>query len=63
MRQTTDKARAGIWLTLFRSLNDLDFADDIVLISQRQTDMQAKTTDMAEKAWTIGLKVSNEKEQ
>ena len=38
MKQTTDDARRGLRLTIFRSLEDLDFADDIVLLSQnRQT--------------------------
>ena len=40
----------GIILTIFRNLEDLDFADDIVLLSQRQTDMQAKIIVLAEKA-------------
>lgn len=61
MKQTTDDARRGLRLTIFRSLEDLDFADDIVLLSQKQTDMQAKTTVLAEKALSIGLKVSKKK--
>lgn len=61
MRQTTAGTTRGIRLTLFRGLEDLDFADDIVLLSQRQTDMQEKTTSLVEKAQSVGLRVSKKK--
>ena len=61
MRQTTARTSRGIRLTLYRGLEDLDFADDIVLLSQRQTDMQEKTTTLVEKAQSVGLRVSKKK--
>ena len=61
VRQATDVTRRGIGLTLFMNLEDLYFAGDIVLLSQRKTGMQAKTTVQAEKAQSIGLKVSKKK--
>ena len=37
---------------------DLDFADDIALLAQRQTDMQGKTDDAAASAGQIGLEAN-----
>ena len=61
MRQTTAGTSRGIRLTILRGLEDLDFADDIVLLSQRRTDMQEKTSALVEKAQSVGLRVSKKK--
>ena len=42
-------------------LEDLDFADDICLISHKLEDMQLKNNKLAEEASKIGLQVNIEK--
>lgn len=42
-------------------LEDLDFADDIALLSHRHRDMQIKTNHLANTAEKIGLKINNTK--
>ena len=44
MRQTTDGQRDGIQWTLWTQLDNLDFADDLALLSHNQQQMQNKTT-------------------
>ena len=44
MRETTKGERNGIQWTLFDQLDDLDFADDLALLSHNHEQMQAKTT-------------------
>ena len=46
---------------VFGCLVGLDYGEDIVLLSHRHADMQAKTTTLSEEAWSIGLKVSRKK--
>ena len=58
MKQTTVKGKRGIRWTLTEVLEDLDFADDIVLLASRYVDIQEKTNIMAEKAGSIGLDVN-----
>ena len=48
----------GLRWTFFHTLKDHDFADDIVLLSNRYNDIQIKTTRMASNAESIGLNVS-----
>ena len=61
MRQTTiDKAR-GIRWTLFSSLEDLDFADDLALLSHTHRDIQEKTSRLNTIAQQVGLKISQKK--
>ena len=43
---------------LTTQLEDLDFADDICLISHRLSDMQSKTEELSTTAQKIGLKAS-----
>ena len=54
MKNTIKEGKRGIQWTLTERLEDLDFADDIVLLAQRQLDMQSKTNDIANKAKQIG---------
>ncbi|XP_076451319.1 uncharacterized protein LOC143287222 [Babylonia areolata] len=43
MRRTTDQRQNGIQWTLWKQLEDLDFADDLALLSHSQQQMQKKT--------------------
>ena len=43
MKKTTEQGKNGIQWTLWTQLEDLDFADDIALLSHTQQQMQAKT--------------------
>ena len=65
MKNSTDGERRGIkWtmtMTATTTLEDLDFADDIALLSHRHQDMQEKTDAMATTAGNLGLKVSTMK--
>ena len=60
MKETTKEGKRGIRWTLMDVLEDLDFADDIVLLASRYVDIQDKTDAMAEKAKGIGLDVNIE---
>ena len=51
----------GLHWTLFDTVEDLNFADDIVLLSQRHSDSQVKTSRMTSAAKSIGLKVNIKK--
>ena len=61
MKENTKEGKRGIRWTLMDVLEDLDFADDIVLLASRYVDIQDKTDAMAEKAKGIGLDVNIEK--
>ena len=60
MRETTKGERSGIQWTLFDQLEDLDFTDDLVLLSYNHEQMQAKTAALQTTASRIGLKINNE---
>ena len=61
IRSVINGKRRGIRWTLTSLLEDLDFADDIALLSYRRQDMQAKIYDMTRKAGETGLKISTKK--
>ena len=61
MKVTTTNSRRGIRWTLTTYLEDLDYADDISLLSSRQRDMQEKTDILNETAQTLGLKANTSK--
>ena len=44
MGRTTEDRSRGIRWTLFPTMEDLDFADDLALVSHTQEDVQEKTT-------------------
>ena len=46
--------------TLMRKLEDLEFADDLALLSHRLQDMQDKLTALADIAKKVGLKTENQ---
>ena len=61
MRKTTKDKDTGLRWKLTTKLEDLDFADDIALLSPTQQMMQRKTCKLQEQAARAGLRVSNKK--
>lgn len=60
MRKVIDD-RTGIRWNLFKQLEDLEFADDICLITEHRNHMQAKIDKLAQYSDTIGLRINTEK--
>ena len=61
MRKSTNDANRGIpWGEGF-NLDDLDFADDLALLSNKQDDLQNKTNNLVKFADQVGLKVNVKK--
>ncbi|VDO84347.1 unnamed protein product [Schistosoma margrebowiei] len=58
MKTSTSEGKHGIQWTSRMQLDDLDFADDLALLSQTQQQMQEKTTSVAA---AIGLNIHKEK--
>ena len=63
MCETTKQANIEIRWRFMDQLEDLDFADDIALISTTQHQMQKKTDKLAEASQRIGLNISKTKTQ
>jgi hypothetical protein len=63
MKSTTEGTRNGIQWTPWTQLEDLDFADDLALLSHRHAQMQEKTTRLAEISAKVGLKINKKKTQ
>ncbi|GFR71314.1 endonuclease-reverse transcriptase [Elysia marginata] len=61
MRQTTEDQNRGIRWNLFTNLEDLDFADDLALLSHTHHHIQEKTGRLNTCAKQIGLKISKKK--
>ena len=61
LKQVTGSGTRGIRWTLTSVLEDLDYADDIVLLAHRYQDMQAKTNFLATAARSLGFKFNTEK--
>ncbi|KAL9952861.1 hypothetical protein ACROYT_G040182 [Oculina patagonica] len=61
MRRTTEKHQDGIQWTLTTRLEDLDFADDITLLSHNHRSMQSKLTRLAKISMQTGLRISKSK--
>ena len=59
---TADRPR-GIQWTLLSQLEDLDFADDLALLSTNHNNMQAKTERLNNFARQVGLKINTSKTQ
>ena len=57
MKTATAHRRDGIQWTLLEQLDDLDFADDLALLSHSHQQMQAKTTQIAATSLQTGLKI------
>ena len=58
MRQSTAGQKTGIQWTFTKQLEDLDFADDISLLSHKQQDAQEKLCRVAEEAKKTGLQIN-----
>ena len=61
MREATKDNNTGLQWTFTRYLEDLDFADDLCLLSQKQQHMQQKTDRLTEEAAKTGLQVNIDK--
>ena len=60
-RQAFGDNKTGIQFTLLQKLEDLDFADDMVLLSQKITHMKQKFAVLVEQAASVGLKINASK--
>jgi hypothetical protein len=56
MKMVTANKRRGITWKLTERFEDLDYADDICLLSQSYKDMKEKLEDMKKEAVKVGLK-------
>jgi hypothetical protein len=63
MSKVTSNRPRGIQWNLFDWLEDLDFADDICLMSHKLTDMQEKIDALAREAAKLNLKINCNKTQ
>ena len=61
MRKTIGKKRRGIRWTLTSLREDLDFADDVALVSSTRDQLQRKTSDLALATNPLGLNISRKK--
>ena len=61
MRSTTEDQPRGIRWTLFDMLEDLDFADDLALLSHTHQHMQEKTCRLSKFGQQVGLQISKRK--
>ena len=61
MRHTTEDQPRGIRWTLFDMLEDLDFADDLALLSYTEQHMQEKTCCLSKFGQRVGLQISKRK--
>jgi hypothetical protein len=61
MRKTIAKGKRGIYWNFSERLEDLDFADDLCLLSQSFRDMNQKVQDLIKIAKGAGLKINSKK--
>ena len=57
MKTSTAQKRCGIQWTPWRQLDDLDYADDLALLSHTQQQMQEKTNNVASLSAQMGLNI------
>ncbi|VDO63652.1 unnamed protein product [Schistosoma margrebowiei] len=57
MKTSTSEGKHGIQWTYSMQLDDLDFADDLALLSQTQQQMQEKTTSVAAASAGVGFNI------
>ncbi|VDP53745.1 unnamed protein product [Schistosoma margrebowiei] len=57
MKTSTSEGKHGIQWTSRMQLDDLDFADDLDLLSQTQQQMQEKTNSVAAASAAVGLNI------
>ena len=63
MRRTVESGENGIRWRLPSKLDDLDFADDVALLSSTKQHIQNKTTRMNKEARRVGLKIKKGKDK
>ena len=61
IRTSKEGKKNGIQWTLWSQLDDLDFADDLTLLSHSHAQMQDKTTCLKSASAKIGLHMNNGK--
>ncbi|VDP17106.1 unnamed protein product [Schistosoma margrebowiei] len=61
MKTSTSEGKHGIQWTSRMQLDDLDFADDLALLSQTQQQVHEKTTSAAVDSAAVGLNIHREK--
>ena len=61
MKSSIDNTRQGIQWNMWKHLEDLDFADDLALLSHTKDQMQHKTDNLVSTAATVGLKINSGK--
>ena len=61
MKTETKGKRNGIQWKILTQLDDLDFADDLALMSHSHRQMQVKTTNLARISAQVGLKINKKK--
>lgn len=61
MRKTVEGGKTGIRWNFMSVLEDLDFADDIALLSSTMQHLQQKTRKLEENAAMVGLKLNDKK--
>lgn len=61
MKNTTNGKRTGIRWKFINQLEDLDYADDIALLSSKHQHMQEKTERLCTHAESIGLRINTNK--
>ena len=61
MRRTTKDQKRGLRWTVFSTLEDLDYADDIALLSHTHQHIQEKTSCLNEYSQQTGLKINHKK--
>ena len=57
MKMSTEEKKNGIQWTLWQQLDDLDFADDLALLSHTQQQIQHKTDTLSQSSTCIGLNI------
>ena len=60
MKRTTEREPTGIRWNFTTKLEDLDFADDLALLSSKLQDIQQKTQRLNEIARQAGLRINTE---
>uniref|UniRef100_A0AAV2JSU2 Reverse transcriptase domain-containing protein n=1 Tax=Knipowitschia caucasica TaxID=637954 RepID=A0AAV2JSU2_KNICA len=61
MKTSTNQMQNGIQWTLWEQLDDLDFADDLALLSHTHQQMQEKTSRVANNSARLGLHINRGK--
>jgi len=61
MKETISDSRNGIQWTLVDQIEDLDFGDDLALLSHTHSQMQAKTSKLEAISSKLGLKINTDK--